>query len=211
MNIRSTNRAEPAVISWKGERLPTGIFKKSRPEGIYLSPEGVRGDTIGNPKVHGDTLKAAYLFSSGEYPYWKSLYPSLDWESGMFGENLTVEGLDEGDLLMGSTYRIGEALVRITTPREPCYKLGIRFDDQGIIQKFVDRERPGTYVSVLEAGHIKPGDPLELVKPAEHSLSIRDFYRLRYAREKDQEALSMALKLSWLPASTRQQLLKWQA
>ncbi len=78
-------------------------------------------------------------------------------------------------------------------------------------QKFVDRERPGTYVSVLEAGQIKPGDSMQLLENAAHHLSIRDFYRLRYAREKDQEALSMALKLSWLPASTRQQLLKWQA
>lgn len=211
MKIRSTNIAEPAVISWKGENLPTGIFKKVRPEGIYLSPEGVRGDTIGNRKVHGDALKAAYLFSSGEYPYWKSLYPALDWESGMFGENLTVEGLDEGGLVMGSTYRIGEALVRITTPREPCYKLGIRFGDQGIIQKFVERERPGTYVAVLEAGHIKPGDPVQLIETGEHHLSIRDFYRMWYAREKEQGVLALALKVPWLPASTRQQLLKWQA
>mgnify|MGYP001037787678 CR=1 FL=1 len=211
MTIRSTNAAEPAVIQWKGESLPTGIFKKSRPEGIYLSPEGVRGDTIGNPKVHGDALKAAYLFASGEYPYWKSLYPSLDWEMGMFGENLTVEGLDEGGLVMGSTYRIGEALVRITTPREPCYKLGIRFQDQDIIEKFVDRERPGTYVSVLEAGPIKPGDPMQLVETGEHPLSIRDYYRMWYARDKDPGALSLALKMAWLPASTRQQLQKWQA
>jgi MOSC domain-containing protein YiiM len=129
----------------------------------------------------------------------------------MFGENLTVEGLDEGELVLGSTYRIGEALVRITTPREPCYKLGIRFGDQGIIQKFVERERPGTYVAVLEAGHIKPGDPVQLIETGEHHLSIRDFYHMWYAREKEQGVLALALKVPWLPTSTRQQLLKWQA
>lgn len=209
MKITSTNRAEPVKIQWKGSTQITGIYKKPVPEGIYLSLEGVRGDTIGNPKVHGDAQKAAYLFSLDQYPFWQSQYPGLDWGHGMFGENLTVEELDEASLMMGSTYRIGEVLVQITTPREPCFKLGLRFGDQGIIEKFVSREAPGSYVSVIQPGWVRPGDPLELVEAPSSSLSIADFHRMWYAPVKDQGLLKMALSLPWLPDGKRKKLQQW--
>lgn len=209
MKIKSTNRAQPTRIQWKGSSQVTGIYKKPVQEGIYLSSEGVRGDTIGNPKVHGDAYKAAYLFSLDEYAFWQSRYPTLDWGNGMFGENLTVEHLDESSLLMGSTYQIGETRVRITTPREPCYKLGIRFGDQGIVQEFIRRERPGSYVTVIHPGWIRPGDKMELLESPEDGLSIAAFYRMWYAPSKDPEALRKALSLPWLPEGKKQQLLRW--
>ena len=209
MEIRSTNSAEPTQIRWKGKSQITGIYKKPVQKGIFLSSDGVQGDTIGNPKVHGDAQKAAYLFSLDEYPFWQSQYPDLDWGHGMFGENLTVEKLDETNLIMGSIYQIGDTQVRITTPREPCFKLGIRFGDQGIIQKFIGRETPGSYVSVLKPGWIRPGDPMTLLESPKDSLSIAEFYRMWYAPIKDPEILESALSLPWLPKGKRKQLLRW--
>ncbi|MEJ2585557.1 MAG: MOSC domain-containing protein [Robiginitalea sp.] len=209
MRITSTNSAQPVRIQWKGRTQITGIYKKPTSEGIFLTSEGVRGDTIGNPKVHGDAQKAAYLFSLDQYAYWQNQYPSLDWGYGMFGENLTVEKMDETTLIMGSTYQLGEAVVRITTPREPCFKLGIRFGDQGIIQKFVTRGYPGAYVSVANPGWIRPGDDLELLETPDTSLSIADFYRMWYASSKDPELLEKALSLPWLAEGKRKQLLQW--
>jgi MOSC domain-containing protein YiiM len=209
MKITSTNRAQPTRIQWNGRSQVTGIYKKPIPEGIYLTSEGVRGDTIGNPKVHGDAQKAAYLFSLDEYAFWKSQYPTLDWGYGMFGENLTVEQLDERSLLMGSTYQVGETRVRITTPREPCFKLGIRFGDQGIVQEFIRRGCPGSYVSVLQPGWIRPGDKLELLESPEDGLSIAEFYRMWYAPSKDPEVLEKALSLPWLSRDKQRQLLRW--
>ena len=210
MKIVSTNLANPETIHWNGENRTTGIFKKPNPEGIYLTAEGVRGDTIGNPKVHGGSLKAAYLYPKDQYPYWKERYPGLTWVYGMFGENLTVEGLDEKDLRIGNTYSIGEARVRITTPREPCFKLGIRFKDQGIIQNFVDHGYPGTYISVLEEGWVRPGDRIELLKDNPSQISISDFFRLWYANQKDPNLIEQALQNEWLPREKRSQLLRWQ-
>ena len=209
MRLISTNSAQPTRIQWKGKSQITGIYKKPVPEGIYLTRDGVQGDTIGNPKVHGDAQKAAYLFSLDEYAFWQNQYPALDWGHGMFGENLTVEHLDETVLIMGSTYQIGEAQVRITTPREPCFKLGIRFGDQGIIEKYVARGRPGSYVSVLEPGWIRPGDTLELLDTPQDSLSIAAFYRMWYAPSKDPEVLEKARSLPWLPQEKKEQLLRW--
>ena len=205
----STNIAKPVEIRWKGEKRLTGIYKNPREEGVYLHPQGVRGDTIGNPRVHGDRLKACYLFDSGEYPYWKTQYPDLDWGFGMFGENLSVEGLDETGLVVGSIYRVGESLLRITAPREPCFKLGLRFRDQGIIDRFVARGKPGTYVEVLEAGWVRPGDLVRLDRQADASLSIADFYQLLYDTDKNPEHLQAALHLPVLDERKREQFKRW--
>ena len=209
MNIISTNKAQLVQVRWKRRSLSTGIYKKPSHEGILLTSQGVQGDTIGNPKVHGDAQKAAYLFSGNEYDFWQKLYPGLEWEHGMFGENLTVEQLDETTLVMGSSYQIGEARVRITTPREPCFKLGIRFGDQQIIQKFIERGYPGSYVSVVEPGWIRPGDPMELLESPENSLSIAEFYRMWYAPSKNPEVLEKALSIRWLSEEKRKQLMRW--
>ncbi|MEJ2162093.1 MAG: MOSC domain-containing protein [Robiginitalea sp.] len=209
MKIISTNTAQPSSIQWQGEVRTTGIYKTPQTEGIYLSPEGVRDDIVGNPKVHGGAMKAAYLFSQDQYPYWQAAYPHLEWNYGMFGENLTVEGLDETSLKMGNIYKIGQAKVRITTPREPCFKLGIRFSDQEIIQKFVAHGYPGSYVEVLESGWVRPGDSMELIYTAESGISIAEFFNLWYARVKDQGLLKEAMLIPWLSEEKRNRLMQW--
>lgn len=209
MKVISTNKAHPAEVQWNGIRHRTGIYKKMDAEGIFLSPQGVVGDTIGNPKVHGDRQKAVYLFSTDTYGYWKAEYPDLDWSYGMFGENLSMEGLDERELIMGSEYRLGEARIRITTPREPCFKLGIRFGDQEIIDRFIAFCRPGSYAEVLQGGKVKAGDSLQLESLPDHGLSIADFFRLWYAKEKEQGLLLKALELPWLSASKKKKLAGW--
>lgn len=209
MKVVSTNRSEPVTITWKGKKQTTGIFKKPQSEGIYLTAEGVRADTIGNRDVHGDQYKACYLFDSEEYPFWKSLYPSLNWGYGMFGENLSVQGLVEEDLYMGALYQLGEARVRITIPREPCFKLGIRFNDQGIIERFIGRNRPGTYVEVLEEGWVRPGDELQAVEIPENALSIHDYFHLLFGPEKNPKHLQKALELPFVGTRKKQQFLRW--
>jgi MOSC domain-containing protein YiiM len=209
VEIVSTNTGHPVTITWENEDRITGIYKTPQPQGIFLGPDGVVGDTIGNPKTHGGALKAAYLFSEDAYSYWKPRYPALNWELGMFGENLTVRGLDETQLYIGSVYRIGEAVVRITTPREPCYKLGLRFEDQSIIDAFIKHGRPGTYVCVVEAGFVRTGDKMEVLEVFEDSLSISEFYNLLYSLEKDKALVQNALKLPWISSEKQKQFQKW--
>ena len=209
VEIVSTNIGNPVTINWEGEDRITGIYKTPVTEGIFLSSDGVIGDTIGNPKTHGGSLKAAYLFSEDAYVYWKPRYPALNWEFGMFGENLTVRDLDESQLYIGSLYRIGEAVVRITTPREPCFKLGLRFKDQGIIDAFIKHGRPGSYVAVVESGFVRTGDKMEVLEASKESLSISDFYNLLYAPEKDLSLVQSVLKLPWISPDKQKQFQRW--
>ena len=209
MKIVSTNKATPVSLPWKGSEHTTGIFKRPRAEGIFLGPEGVQEDTVGNPDVHGGRYKACYLFSADTYAYWQGRYPGLDWGYGMFGENLSVEGLDETRLIVGAEFRIGEARIRITTPREPCFKLGIRFGDQGIIEQFVAYGRPGAYAEVVQAGWVRPGDAVEPVGPGTDAMSIATYFRLLYADSKDAALLDEALRWPFHSEKTRAMLSRW--
>ena len=185
------------------------MYKYPVDQPIYLDTEDVQGDTVVDRKYHGGIYKACYLFSADHYDYWKAKYPQLEWDWGMFGENLTIQGLDESQLRIGSTYRLGTALVQISQPREPCYKLGIRFGDQEILKQFIDHGRPGTYIRVLEPGTVSKGDSMELVTASESPLTIAQFYELLFAKEKDQHVLQQAVHNEALPLAKREKLQKW--
>lgn len=206
MRIKSTNLATPKEVLWRGKKINTGIYKSPVPGPIQLNSESVRDDTIADRKVHGGIYKACYLFSVEEYNYWKLLYPQLEWNWGMFGENLTVEGLEESSICIGDIYEIGTALVEVSQPREPCFKLGIRFGNQEVLSQFIERARPGLYVRVLKEGGVCPGDPFKLASRSGNGLTITDFFELIFSKEKDPEILQMAIANAAIPEQKRVKL-----
>ncbi len=206
MKIIATNLGSTTTFDLNGKTHRTGIFKFPVSDPLYLGKEGVTGDTVANLKVHGGVDKACYLFAADQYPYWKARYPELSWEWGMFGENLTIEGLNEATLRIGNTYRIGNAVIEISQPREPCFKLGYRFKDQGIIQDFIAHGFSGSYARVLQEGTVVVGDHFELFNESENSLTVKQFYDFIFTKEKDQETLALALSNAALPAYKRARL-----
>ncbi|MGB5818144.1 MAG: MOSC domain-containing protein [Saonia sp.] len=211
MKIVSTNIGNPTTVLWKGVNVQTGIFKYPTVKPLTLERESVAKDTIADRKVHGGIHKACYLFSKEQYPYWKNSYPHLQWDWGMFGENLTIEGMDESQIRIGDIYKIGTSLVQVSQPREPCYKLGIRFGNQDILKQFIDHGYPGTYVRVLEEGTVKTGDELILDTPSENTLTIAQFYNLLYTRKKDMDLVQLAIENTALPLYKRERLKKYLA
>ncbi len=206
MKISSTNIAKPTTIIWNGKEITTGIYKTPIKQPIYLGKEDVKGDEVSDRNVHGGEFKACYLFSEDNYDYWKRLYPSLDWNYGMFGENLTVAGLDETTLTIGNIYKVGNALVQITQPREPCFKFAYKFGNKEVLKQFIDHGRPGTYVRVLKEGDVKTGDTFQLVEQALNSVSIYDFFKLLFAKEKDKKLIERILQNEALPLKKRLKL-----
>lgn len=208
MKIRSTNLGTTTTFLWNGKEEATGIFKHPTETPLFLGKTDVRNDTVIDRVHHAGENKACYLFSSEEYAYWKPLYPHLEWNWGMFGENLTVDGLDESQMRVGDIYRIGDALVQVSQPREPCYKLGVRFGDAKIIKQFVKRIKPGTYVRILKEGSVKVGDDLILEEQSANTLSVQQFYRLLLEKEKDPILLRLALDNTAVPAYKKERLAK---
>ncbi|MEN3322568.1 MOSC domain-containing protein [Mariniflexile soesokkakense] len=206
MQILSTNIAKPTTIIFAGEKVITGIYKTPTNQPIYLGKETVSSDEVSDRENHGGEFKACYLFSENHYAYWKNLYPKLDWNWGMFGENLTVSNLDETKIHIGDIYKLGSALVQITQPREPCYKFGVKFGTQKVLKQFIKHGRPGTYVRILEEGFVKTGDHLELIEKAKNSLTTAQFYKLLFSESKNQNHLKLAVHIEALPQYKRDKM-----
>ncbi len=206
MQIISTNIAQPTKFIWKGKQITTGIYKKPTDVPIHLGKEDVRGDEVSDRKVHGGEFKACYLFSAKHYPYWRNLYPNLEWTYGMLGENLTVEDLDETQLFIGDIYKLGRALVQITQPREPCFKFAHKFRTDDVLQQFITYGYSGTYVRVLEEGEVKIGDNFKLVEHKKGSITTFQFFELLYAKDKNKDHIRLILDNEALPQTIRKRL-----
>ncbi|WP_178984616.1 MULTISPECIES: MOSC domain-containing protein [Winogradskyella] len=206
MKIISTNIAQPTKFLWNGKEITTGIYKKPTDTPIFLGKEDVKGDEVSDRKVHGGEFKACYLFSANQYPYWKDLYPHLDWTFGMLGENLTVEGLDERQLFIGDTYKLGNSLVQITQPREPCFKFAHKFGSDIVLQQFITHGYSGAYVKVLKEGDVKVGDTFELQERGKDSISIFQLFQLLYAEHKNIMHIDLLLDNDALPKRFRKRL-----
>lgn len=206
MKIISTNIAEARTINWNGKEVPTGLFKFGVAEGIFLGKEDVQHDNVMDRRYHGGIDKACYLYSADHYQFWNNLYPDLEMPWGMFGENLTVEGLNEKETNIGDTYKIGEAVVLVTQPRQPCFKLQFRFNNNEIVRQFVDSGYSGVYVRVLESGKVKPGDTFELIDKKQ-SQSIHDIFYLLYTSEYD-PAVKDAINNPLIAESCKRDLIK---
>ncbi len=209
MKIISTNLGNPTSFIWNGKEEQTGIFKKPVAQTLFLKTNDVANDTVIDRVHHAGINKACYLFASDNYPYWKALYPELDWDWGMFGENLTIEGLDESTMRVGNIYKLGSAIVQVSQPREPCYKLGVRFGTQDVLRQFISHNKPGTYVRVLEEGDVKTGDRIELIEESQNTLTIQQFYELIFMREKPQELLRLFMDNTSVPHYKKERFRKY--
>ncbi|MGB5364110.1 MAG: MOSC domain-containing protein [Aureibaculum sp.] len=177
MKVVSVNIGEKRTIQWRKKVVETGIFKYPSDTPIFLDKEDVLNDAVVDRKHHGGIEKAVYGYSENYYEFWRQLYPNLNWNYGMFGENLTITNLDETKIYVGNIYKIGEANIEVTKPREPCYKLGIRFNDPAIIKQFWNSTKSGIYFKVLQPGFVDKNDKLILIKEAVNTTTIADVYQ----------------------------------
>ncbi len=194
MIVVSTNIATPKIISWRGKEVKTGIYKVPIDQPIYLDKEDVKDDHVIDRRYHGGVDKACYLYSLDHYNYWKEKYPNLDWNYGMFGENLTIKGFDENAIKIGAIYKLGEATVQISRPRKPCYKLGVRFGTQTMIKQFIDSFFSGVYVRVLQPGWVSMSDVLKLEEENNNGITITELNILIFHYQPEhKELLNKAL------------------
>lgn len=206
MKVIATNIGKPTTFTWNGKEEQTGIFKYPTTKAIYLGETDVENDTVIDRKHHAGIYKACYLYAAEQYPYWKELYPDLEWDWGMFGENLTIEGLDESKMCIGDRYQLGTAVVQISQPREPCYKLGVRFQNQNIIKQFIAHRYPGTYIKIVTPGKVAVGDELQLLQQAASPLTINTYYDFLFTKEKDPKIIQLILENEALPAYKKERL-----
>ncbi|MGA3295087.1 MAG: MOSC domain-containing protein [Candidatus Acidiferrales bacterium] len=177
MRIVSLNVGMPRTVRYADRDVTTGIFKSPVPGPLLLRRLNLDGDHQADLKNHGGRNKAVYAYPSEHYEFWRAECPEMELPFSMFGENLTTEGLLEEDACIGDHFRVGEAVVKVTQPRIPCFKLGIRFGRPDIVKRFLASRRSGIYFSVLEEGLVNAGDAIERIHESENRISIADVNR----------------------------------
>ena len=204
MRVVSLNVGRPRLVMRNGEPVSTGIFKEPVSGRVMLRTLNLDGDRQADLTVHGGPEKAVYLYPSEHYAFWKRELPDMDLPWGMFGENLTAEGILETETHIGDTFRIGAAEVMVTQPRMPCYKLGIRFGRTDIIKRFLLSERTGFYFSVLKEGEVGAGDEIQLTSKNTSGVRVVEVARLYSSEKHNVDLLQRAVSTEALPQSWRE-------
>lgn len=205
MKLVSLNVGLPRLVMWRGEPVATGIFKEPVARRTILRTLNLDGDRQADLTVHGGRDKAVYAYPAEHYPLWRAELPEMNLPYGMFGENFTIEGLDETTINIGDEFRVGTARVVVVQPRMPCYKLGLRFGRADIIKRFHQSRRTGFYLRVVEEGEVGAGDNVELIKRGDGEVTIADINRLYFWDRDDLQMLRRAVRIEDLPEHLKSQ------
>ena len=164
---------EPRDFECQGDTIRTGIFKSPVKGSVWIGPTGLEGDGQADLSVHGGIDKAVYAFDDASTAYWRDVLDRSDLGPGSFGENLTLSGWPEAAVRIGDRFRIGEVELQVSQPRQPCFKLGMRFDDPSLPKRFFASGRVGYYLRVLEPGRVMAGDEVIRTETDVHRLDVQ--------------------------------------
>jgi MOSC domain-containing protein YiiM len=200
MKLISVNVSPPKTIQYKGESVTTGIFKEPVQGRAMLRRLNLDGDGQADLTVHGGEDKAVYVYPVEHYDYWREKLRRNDLSFGQFGENFTVAGMLENQIHIGDIFRIGGAMVQVTQPRVPCYKLAIKMQMPQFPKLFMAAGRTGFYLRVLEEGEVGAGDVIERIDIDPEPMLVQEVFRLAFMERnhRDSEALEKAVNLRGL-------------
>lgn len=208
MKVVSVNVGLPREVLWKDAPVLTGIFKEPVEGSVRVGKLNLDGDRQADLTVHGGAEKAIYAYPAEHYPYWQHELPDVAFSWGRFGENLTTEGLREDTLCIGDHLQVGSAVVTVTQPRLPCYKLELRFGRDDMIKRFLRGRRYGFYFSVEQEGEVSAGSAIEFLSRDPNRVTVPDISRLYLSKEPDHALLERAVSVSALPRSWKEWLLE---
>lgn len=160
------------AVEWFDRTVATAIWKDPVEGPVAVELDHIDGDQQADLRVHGGPDKAVYAYAAEDLAWWASQGQAV--APGMFGENLTTEGVDVTGSVIGDRWSVGTAVLEVCQPREPCFKLGIRVGDAAFVQQFGEARRPGAYLRVIEPGVIERGDPITLSYRPDDELTLTD-------------------------------------
>ncbi len=203
MKLLSVNVSLPIEVPHGRKTISTGIFKEPVAGRIGLRKTNLDGDRQADLENHGGVDRAAYAYSIENYRHWRRELGRNEFAFGQFGENFTVEGMMEDGIHIGDVFRIGNALVEVSQPRPPCFKLGIKMDMPGFPKTFLASGRVGFYLRVLEEGEVGAGDAFERVEIDPERISVREMSRLLFFEPENLEGAKRALRVRALSPGWR--------
>lgn len=221
MKLVSLNVGLPREVTWHGMNVSSGIFKQPVDGRVALRKLNLDGDRQADLTVHGGKDKAVYCYPLEHYDYWKKQLPGHEFPLGEFGENFTMDfaGDDvsggatrensaspEDAIHIGDRFSVGSAEVVVTQPRLPCYKLGIRFQMDDMVKRFLASGRSGFYLAVTREGEVETGDEMKLVSQDPNAVPVSAITQLYISKQysDDLQMLQRALRVAALPESWKE-------
>ena len=195
MTLKSVNVSMPKDVPHDGNSVTTGIFKERVEGRVMMRRLNLDGDGQADLWGHGGAFCAAYAYSHENYDYWAGELGRDDFAIGQFGENFTVEGMLDDLVCVGDVFRIGDALLEVSQPRIPCYKLALKMGIEGFQNRFLKSGRVGFYFRVLEEGELGAGDDVVLVKRDPRGMTVRQVSDLLYFDKENLSATRQALQI----------------
>jgi len=211
----SLNVGLPREVTWQGMTVSTGIFKQPVAGRVELRQLNLDGDCQADLRVHGGKHKAVYCYPLHHYEYWKKELPGHELPLAAFGENFTLDfgelaansAPPEDSIHIGDRFSVGSAEVVVTQPRLPCYKLGIRFQMDDMVKRFLISRRSGFYLAVTREGEVGAGNemtPLSQDPNAVPVSAIGHLYIAKHYSDADRNLLHRALRVAALPESWKE-------
>ena len=169
--VRSVNVGQARPLLLRGRPHLTGIFKEPVKGRVRLANHGVEGDIQGDRKFHGGRYKAVYSYATEDYAWWEKQL-GIPLPPAAFGENLTLEGISTTDARVGERWAVGDAVLEVTQPRQPCWKLGAKMGDNDFPRRFREAGRAGAYLSIVQEGEVGEGDSVRVVHVPSHPVTL---------------------------------------
>jgi MOSC domain-containing protein YiiM len=200
IELISVNCGLPREVAWHGRSVTTSIYKEPVKGRVALRTLNLDGDRQADLSVHGGVSKAVYCYPFAHYEYWKQELPGRELPLGSFGENFTVNGLVEHMVHIGDRFAVGSAEVVVTEPRLPCYKLGIKFESDEMVKRFLASRRSGFYLAVVREGDVGAGDKIVMTGREPGSVPLPWIIRLHVAKDYSRQDVKEVRQVLAAPA-----------
>lgn len=200
--VEAVNVGKPRPIERNhGEVETSSIWKEPVTGRVAVRGVNIDGDDQADRSVHGGPDRAVYAYAAEDIDWWASELDRDDLGPGIFGENLTLRGIDVTGAKIGERWKIGTVVLEVTSPRVPCWKLAKKMDDPFFIKRFAQAGRPGAYLRIVQEGELGAGDEVEIVDRPDHEVTIGLFAD---AYQRDRSLLPKLLDAPRLPEPWRE-------
>jgi MOSC domain-containing protein YiiM len=190
--VISVNVGRGRDAEWAGRLRRTAIDKRPVTGPVSVEKLGLAGDEQVDKPDHGGYDQALYAYAREDLDWWVERL-GRELRDGMFGENITTGGVDVSGALIGEVWRLGTAVVQVTSPRIPCVVFAGWMGEPHWVKKFADAGRPGAYLRVLDEGTVSAGDPVEVLSRPGERVTIADAMAAYYG---DAEIMRRLLRVA---------------
>ncbi len=182
--LLSINVGTPREFEYKGRTAISAIWKLPITGRVAAKGVNLNGDDQADREAHGGFDKAIYAYAMEDLQWWEQQIEQ-DIEHGQFGENLTTQGIDVNNALVGERWQIGSTILEVSEPRIPCWRFGVRMNDKTFPKIFTKALRPGSYLRIIQEGYVGSGDEINIIEKPKHGLTVKDVFRI-FTKDRDE-------------------------